>query len=85
MHRRAAHDRGAAAEPVVALVLGIAAADVGRVRDVDGDRDRRLELERRRPGAGEVADLLLHDREPGDVARRAALGSATRRATSSAT
>ena len=79
MHGRAAHDRGAAAEPVVALVLRVAAADVGRVRDVDRDRDRRLQLERGRARAGEVADLLLHDREPGDVARRAALlGDAAR-------
>ena len=84
MHRRPAHERRPAAEPVLALVLWVAAADVGRVRDVDGDRDRRLERVGGGPRAGEVADLLLHDREAGDIARRAAR-SATRRATSSAT
>ena len=64
---------GAAAEPVVALVLGVAAADVGRVGDVDRDRDRRLQLERGGARTGEVAHLFLDDRDAGDLARSTAL------------
>ena len=82
--RRAARDRRAAAEAVLALDLRVAAGHVGRVRHVDRDRDRRLERERRDARAAEVADLLLHRRDRRDVAR-APPASATRRAASSAT
>ena len=74
MHRRPAHQGGAAPELVVSVVLRVAAPDVGGVRHVDGDRHGRLEDVCRCPGAGEVPDLLLDDRERRDVARSPAFG-----------
>ena len=46
--------------------LRVLAGDVGRIRDVDRERDLGLERERRRPRAV-VADLLLHGRDRDDV------------------
>src|SRR6266545_865472 len=79
VHGRAAHERGAASEPAIAIVLRVSAAHVRRVRDIDRDRDCRLEHEGGRTRAREVADLLLYDRQACDVAGRSAfLGDAAR-------
>ena len=70
--RRAARDRRAAAHEDLALVVGITAAHIGRVRDVDRHGDVRLDGERGRARAGEVADLLHHRGHRDHVAGRAA-------------
>ena len=69
----------AVAELLLAVLLRVAARDVGGPGHVDGDRDRGLERERSRPRAEEVAGLLAHGRDRDDVAGRAArLGHAPR-------
>src|SRR3954470_5069790 len=70
--RRAAVDDRAPAKPGLAVDLRVAVGDVGRASDVHRERDLRLEREDRRARATEVADLLLHCRHRGHVARSAA-------------
>src|SRR3954465_3982920 len=68
--RRPAVDHRPTAELRLAPALRVALGDVGRVRHVDGNRDLRAQREDARPGAAEVADLLLHRRAGGPRARR---------------
>ena len=80
----AAADHRAGAERVAADLLLVDPGGVGRVGDVDGDRDVGADLEGGGAGA-EQADLLLHGGDGGERAGRSHRPRAQRRRLSSAT
>jgi hypothetical protein len=78
--RRAAVDDRARAQLRFAVELRVPLGDVGGARDVDRERDLRLEGEQRRARTAVIADLLLHGGHRGHVAGRAScLGDRPRR------